>query len=38
MLAALRRESWTRWLSDQATNDRLDQKDLAPLLDAVGYS
>jgi hypothetical protein len=38
MLATLRRESWTLWISDQASNDRLDQKDLAPLLDAVGYS
>ena len=38
MLATLRREGWTIWISDQASGDRLDQKDLAPLLDAVGYS
>lgn len=38
MLATLRREAWTIWFSDRASNNRLDQKDLAPLLDAVGYS
>jgi len=38
MLATLRCEGWTIWISDQASHDRLDQKDLAPLLDAVGYS
>ena len=37
MLATLRRESWTIWISDQADNDHFDQKNLAPLLDAVGY-
>ena len=37
MFATLRRESWTIWISDQADNDRFDQKNLAPLLDAVGY-
>lgn len=37
MLATLRRESWTLWISDQAARDRLDQKHLEPLLDAVGY-
>ena len=37
MLATLRRESWTLWISDQAANDHLDQKHLAPMLDAVGY-
>ena len=38
MLATLRRESWTLWISDQTSHGRLDQKNLAPLLDAVGYS
>jgi hypothetical protein len=37
MLATLRRESWALWISDQASHGRLDQKNLAPLLDAVGY-
>jgi hypothetical protein len=37
MLATLRRQSWTLWISDQVVNDRLDQKDLAPVLDLVGY-
>jgi hypothetical protein len=37
MLATLRRESWTLWISDQAANDHLDQKHLAPMLDIVGY-
>ncbi len=37
MLATLRRQAWTLWLSDQARQDRLDQKELEPLLDAVGY-
>lgn len=37
MLATLRRESWTLWISDQAANDHLDQKHLAPMLDVVGY-
>jgi hypothetical protein len=37
MLATLRRSSWTLWLSDQALRERLDQKELEPLLDAVGY-
>ena len=38
MLATLRRESWTVWISDQAVRGRLDQKHLDPLLDAVGYA
>lgn len=38
MLATLRRQSWTLWISDQAGRDRLDQKHLEPLLDAVGYA
>lgn len=38
MLATLRRQSWTLWISDQAGVDRLDQKQLEPLLDAVGYA
>ena len=38
MLAALRRHSWTLWISDQAVGDRVDQKKLEPLLDAVGYA
>lgn len=38
MLAVLRRQSWTLWISDQAGGDRLDQKKLEPLLDAVGYA
>jgi len=38
MLATLRRESWTLWINDQAGADRIEQKDLEPLLDAVGYA
>lgn len=38
MLATLRRQSWTLWISDQAGSDRIDQKKLEPLLDAVGYA
>jgi hypothetical protein len=38
MLATLRRESWTLWVSDQAAEGSLDQKDLEPLMDAVGYA
>jgi len=38
MLATLRRESWTLWISDQAGKTPLDQKKLEPLLDAVGYA
>ena len=37
MLATLRRQCWTIWVSDQAGRGRLDQKSLAPLLDIVGY-
>ena len=37
MLATLRRQSWTIWISDQVANDHLDQKHLAPMLDIVGY-
>lgn len=37
MLATLRRQSWTIWLSDQAQKGRLDQKKLEPLMDAVAY-
>jgi hypothetical protein len=37
MLATLRRECWTIWISDQARCGRLDQKSLAPLLDLAGY-
>jgi len=37
MLATLRRECWTIWISDQADKGRLDQKSLAPLLDVAGY-
>ena len=37
MLASLRRDCWTIWISDQANKGRLDQKTLAPLLDVVGY-
>jgi hypothetical protein len=37
MLATLRRQSWTLWVSDHPGLERLDQKDLDPLLDAVGY-
>jgi hypothetical protein len=36
MLATLRRQCWTIWVSDQADRGRLDQKSLAPLLDLVG--
>lgn len=38
MLAALRRESWTLWVCDQAAQGHLDQNDLEPLMDAVGYA
>jgi len=40
MLATLRRESWTLWMNGRTGVDRLDfdQKDLEPLLDAVGYA
>ena len=37
MLAVLRRQCWSIWVSDQASRGRLDQKSLAPLLDIVGY-
>lgn len=37
MLATLRRQCWTIWVSDQAQHRRLDQKSLAPLLDILGY-
>jgi DDE superfamily endonuclease len=37
MLATLRRQCWTIWVSDQAKRTRLDQKSLAPLLDVIGY-
>jgi hypothetical protein len=37
MLATVRRECWTIWISDQADKGRLDQKSLAPLLDVAGY-
>ena len=37
MLATLRRQSWTLWISDQAQRGHLDQKHLAPLLDLAGY-
>ncbi len=33
MLATLRREGWTLWVSDQAGKGRLDQKHLGPLLE-----
>ena len=35
MLATLRRESWTVWISDQAGKRRIDQKYLEPLLDVA---
>ncbi|MCX4244393.1 hypothetical protein [Paraliomyxa miuraensis] len=38
MLATLRRESWTLWISDQAARRHIDQKQLEPLMDAVGYA
>jgi hypothetical protein len=38
MLATLRRESWTLWISDQTACRHIDQKQLEPLLDAVGYA
>jgi hypothetical protein len=37
MLATLRRQCWTIWVSDRANRGRFDQKSLAPLLDVVGY-
>ena len=36
MLAAMRRDCWTVWVSDQAQEGSLDQKPLAPLLDIAG--
>lgn len=38
MLATLRRDCWTIWISDQAGGGRLDPKSLAPLLDIAGYA
>lgn len=38
MLATLRGQTWTRWISDLAGMSRSDQKHLAPLLDAVAYA
>jgi len=38
MLATLRRQSWTLWISDHARVHRIDQNKLEPLLDAVGYA
>lgn len=38
MLATLRRWSWATWISDLAASDRLDQKSLRPLLEAVAYA
>ena len=38
MLATLRRESWTLWISDRAGVSRVDQNKLEPILDAVGYA
>ena len=38
MLAELRRQSWTRWISDRAASNRLDHKSLEPLMDAVSYA
>jgi hypothetical protein len=35
MLATLRREGWTVWVSDQAGKGHLDQKHLRPLLDVA---
>jgi hypothetical protein len=35
MLATLRRESWTVWISARAGKSRLDQKYLGPLLDVA---
>jgi len=35
MLATLRREGWTIWISDQAGKGHLDQKHLEPLLDVA---
>jgi len=35
MLAALRREGWTVWVSDQAGKGHLDQKHLGPLLEVA---
>jgi len=37
MLATLRRQCWTLWVSDRASVGPLDQKSLAPLLDVVSY-
>jgi hypothetical protein len=38
MLATLRRQSWTLWISDQTGQNRFDRKKLEPLFDAVGYA
>jgi len=37
MLATLRRQCWSVWVSDRADAGRLDQKSLSPLLEMVGY-
>ena len=37
MLATLRRQCWSVWVSDRADGGHLDQKSLAPLLEMVGY-
>ena len=37
MLATLRRESWTVWITDQADKNRFDQKYFDPLLDLVAH-
>jgi hypothetical protein len=37
MLATLRRQCWSVWISDQAKKERFDQKSLAPLIEIAGY-
>ena len=37
MLATLRRESWTVWVSDRAVKGRFDRKYLEPLLEIAAY-
>jgi hypothetical protein len=38
MLATLRRECWSVWISDPALATRFDQKESSRILDAVGYA
>ena len=37
MLATLRREGWSVWVSDRAVKGRFDRKYLEPLLEVAAY-